>query len=47
MTPDIHAGPRRRAASAPHARVSLALVVALIALAWLALAGWSASPWRR
>ena len=37
----------RRVAGTPRARVSLALVAALVALAWLALAGWSASPWRR
>jgi predicted metal-binding membrane protein len=30
-----------------HASVALPLVVALCALAWLALAAWSASPWRR
>lgn len=47
MTPGIHAGFLRHAAGTPHARISLALIVALIALAWLALAGWSASPWRR
>jgi len=32
---------------ADHARVALTLIVALIALAWLTLAVWSASPWRR
>jgi predicted metal-binding membrane protein len=41
------AGPLRSAAGTTHARLSLGLVVALIALAWVALAGWSASPWRR
>jgi predicted metal-binding membrane protein len=30
-----------------HARVALALIVALIALAWLTLGVWSVSPWRR
>ena len=48
MTIDVSApSALRRAVATPHARVSLALVVALIALAWLALAGWSLSPWRR
>ena len=47
MTPAGEAGSLRRVASTPHARISLALVVALVALAWVALAGWSASPWRR
>ena len=32
---------------ADHARVALTLIVALVALAWLTLAVWSASPWRR
>ncbi|HZV93723.1 MAG TPA: DUF2182 domain-containing protein [Caldimonas sp.] len=47
MTPGVHAGLPRRAAGPTHARMSLALIVILAALAWLALAGWSASPWRR
>ena len=37
----------RDAAQTSHARVSLALVVSLIALAWLALLVWSTSPWQR
>src|SRR5690348_528455 len=47
MTPASDVGSLRRAASFAHARISLALVGALIALAWLVLAGWSVSPWRR
>ena len=41
------AGSMRDAAQTSHARVSLALVVSLIALAWLALLVWSTSPWQR
>ena len=47
MTPGLSTGSLRRSAAGPHARVSLALILALIGFAWLALAGWSASPWRR
>jgi predicted metal-binding membrane protein len=47
MTSVAEAGSLRRVAGTAHARVSLALVVALVALAWVAVAGWSASPWRR
>ena len=47
MRPATPTGPLHRVAGTAHARLSLALVVALIALAWMALAGWSASPWRR
>jgi len=47
MTPQPVAAPARGAADAVHVRVALALVVALAALAWLSLAAWSASPWRR
>ena len=47
MALDALASPLRRAAATPHARASLALIVALIAGAWLMLAFWSASPWRR
>jgi predicted metal-binding membrane protein len=47
MTREALAGTLRRAAGTPHARLSLALIGALIALAWVALAAWSASPWRR
>ncbi len=45
--PATLAGALRRAGAGAHARLSLALIVALVALAWVALAGWSASPWRR
>src|SRR3982751_1343675 len=41
------AGRIRRAAGSAHARASLALIGLLVICAWLALAGWSASPWRR
>lgn len=47
MNPGIPAAALRRTAPTEHARISLALIVALVALAWLALAGWSTSPWRR
>jgi predicted metal-binding membrane protein len=47
MTPELSPASRRDATAGPHASASLALIVALIALAWLSLAGWSASPWRR
>lgn len=47
MTPGVLAGSLRRATATPQARVSLALIGALAACAWLALAGWSASPWGR
>ena len=38
------AGPR---GTAPDASAAPLLIIALIGLAWLLLAGWSASPWRR
>jgi len=41
------AGPLRRATGSLHARASLALIGLIVVCAWLALAGWSASPWRR
>lgn len=47
MTPSVSTVSNRPRATDVHARTSLALIVALIALAWLVLAGWSASPWRR
>jgi predicted metal-binding membrane protein len=47
MTPGVSTGSLGPPARPVHARVALALIVVLIALAWLALAGWSASPWRR
>jgi predicted metal-binding membrane protein len=48
MSSGVSAASRlRRAAAEPNARLSLALIGVLIALAWLMLAGWSASPWRR
>ena len=37
----------RRGPAVTHARVSIALIVLLIVAAWVALAGWSVSPWRR
>jgi predicted metal-binding membrane protein len=39
--------PARRAAAPPGARSAPALIAALVALAWVALAAWSASPWQR
>jgi len=36
-----------RAAGASHESTALTLVVALVAAAWLTLAAWGASPWRR
>lgn len=47
MTPGVSTGSLGPPARPVHARVALALIVVLITLAWLALAGWSASPWRR
>ena len=47
MSLEAFAGPIRRAAAGSHARASLALIGLLVVCAWLALAGWSASPWRR
>jgi predicted metal-binding membrane protein len=47
MSVELAAGAPRAAPPPAHARTALALVVALVAFAWLALAGWSASPWRR
>jgi predicted metal-binding membrane protein len=47
MPPATLSGSLRRAARTLHARVSLTLIAVLIACAWLALAGWTASPWRR
>ena len=47
MTSGSLAGSLRRAAGSSHARISLALIATMIALAWLMLIAWSASPWRR
>ena len=48
VTPlDTVQGSARRSPASAHASVALPLVVALCVLAWLALAVWSASPWRR
>ena len=47
MPTGVQAGPLRAAAGTPQSRLSLALIVALIAVAWLALVAWSASPWQR
>ena len=41
------AAPTRPSPAIAHASVALPLVVALCVLAWLALAMWSESPWRR
>jgi len=48
VTPlDTAQGPARRSPGVAHASVALPLVGALCVFAWLALAVWSASPWRR
>jgi len=39
--------PSRHGDAPPGARSAPALIVALVALAWIALAAWSASPWQR
>jgi predicted metal-binding membrane protein len=47
MPVDAVADSARRSPAIAHASIALSLVVALCVLAWLALAVWSASPWRR
>jgi predicted metal-binding membrane protein len=47
LTSGISAGSSPHGARASDARVAPALIAALVALAWLSLAGWSASPWQR
>ena len=47
MSSGTIAASSRRSAGLSHAKLSIALIVALIVFAWVALAGWSVSPWRR
>src|SRR5689334_19047665 len=41
------ATPARRAPVSTHARATVALIILLVATAWVVRAGWSVSPWRR
>ena len=47
MPSESIATPARRAPASLHARTTVALIILLVDTAWVVLAGWSVSPWRR